>query len=58
MKKILFVAFAMIAMTFASCGNSGKATETVNDSTVVDSIEVVDSTVVDSIEVADSIVAK
>ena len=56
MKKIILVAFAMIVMTLASCGN-GKSTDAVeNDSTAVDTV-VVDSAVVDSV-VADSIVAE
>ena len=56
MKKIILVAFAMIAMTFASCGN-GKSAETVeNDSTAVDTV-LVDSVVVDSVA-ADSICAE
>jgi hypothetical protein len=56
MKKIILVAFAMIGMTLASCGN-GKATDAVeNDSTAVDTA-VVDSAVADSV-VADSIVAE
>jgi hypothetical protein len=56
MKKIILVAFAMIGMTLASCGN-GKVTDAVeNDSTAVDSA-VVDSAVADSV-VADSIVAE
>ena len=54
MKKIIF-AFAMfVAMSFAACGNSQPAAET-NDSTVVDSIEVVDSMAIDSLA-ADSAV--
>lgn len=59
MKKFLFVMFALVATSFASCGN-GKttSTEVVNDSISVDSakvdstvVEVVDSLVVDSTEV-------
>jgi len=57
MKKILFLAAAMVGMTFAAC-NNGTATETVeNDSISADSVEVVDTTAVDSI-VADSVVAE
>lgn len=47
MKKILFVAFAMVAMGFVSCGNSVKSTESVDsiavDTTVVDSVDSVDT---------------
>ena len=54
MKMIIF-AFAMfVAMSFAACGNSQPAAET-NDSTVVDSIEVVDSVAIDSLA-ADSVI--
>ena len=56
MKKIILVAFAMIAMTFASCGNGKSAEAVENDSTAVDTV-VVDSAVVDSVAV-DSIVAE
>ena len=56
MKKIILVAFAMIGMTLASCGN-GKAIDTVeNDSIAVDTV-VVDSVVVDSVA-SDSICAE
>lgn len=54
MKKLVFVAFASVAMTFAACGGQ-TATETVatdSDSVAVDSldsIEVVDTIAVDSI---------
>lgn len=52
MKKIFLMAFAMIGMTFASCGN-GKSADTVeNDSTAVDTIMVVDS-----IEINDTVLA-
>jgi len=47
MKKILFVAMAMVAMTFVGCGN--KTSEVVeNDSVAVDTL-VIDSTTVDSV---------
>ncbi len=56
MKKSILVAFAMIGMTLASCGN-GKVTDAVeNDSTAVDTV-VVDSAVVDSV-VIDSVWAE
>lgn len=55
MKKII-AAFAMfVAMSFAACGNSQPAADA-NDSTAVDSIEVVDSTVVVDSVAADSVV--
>ena len=45
MKKILFAAFAVIATSFASCGNQCKSTDTVDsvnfDTTVVDSVDTV-----------------
>ena len=54
MKKII-TAFAMfVALSFAACGNSQPAAGQ-NDSTVVDSIEVVDSMAIDSLA-ADSVV--
>lgn len=56
MKKIILVAFAMIAMTFASCGNGKLAESVENDSTAVDTV-LVDSVVVDSVA-ADSICAE
>ena len=39
MKKILFAAFAVVAVSFASCGNQVKSVVT-NDSTTVDSLKV------------------
>ena len=56
MKKIILVAFAMIGMTLASCGNGKSADAVENDSTAVDTV-VVDSAVVGSVAV-DSIVAE
>ncbi len=43
MKKILFAAFAVIATSFASCGNQCKSTDTVDsvDTAVVDSVDTV-----------------
>ena len=56
MKKIILVAFAMIGMTIASCGN-GKSDEAVeNDSTAGDTV-LVGSTVGDTLAV-DTIVAE
>jgi len=52
MKKIVFVFAAIVAMTFASCGNSSNQ-GTATDSVAVDSV---DTTVVDSV-IADTIVA-
>lgn len=55
MKKILFAAFAVVAMGFASCGNNVQSGEGV-DSTSVDTVAV-DS--VDSVAIAvDSIAAE
>lgn len=48
MKKILFAAFAVVAVSFASCGNQFKSNVT-NDSTNVDSVKV-DSANVDSLK--------
>ena len=44
MKKILFVVVAMVALTFASCGNKTVKSEKTTDSTSV----TVDSTATDS----------
>ena len=45
MKKILFAAFAVIATSFASCGNQCKSTDTADsvnvDTAVVDSVDTV-----------------
>ena len=51
MKKILFAAFAVIATSFASCGNQCKSTDTVDSVNVdtVDSVNV-DTAVVDSVD--------
>ena len=54
MKKFMFVFAAMIAMSFASCGNGTKAADAV-DSTVVDSVEVVDSVLVADSLAADTV---
>lgn len=56
MKKLVFVATLVVAMSFAACGGQTPATASANDSdsVVVDSI---DSIVVDSV-VADSVVAE
>lgn len=55
MKKKLFAAFAVVAVSFASCGNQFKSNVT-NDSTNVDTTHV-DSVHVDSLN-TDSAVAK
>lgn len=47
MKKLVFATVAIVAMSFASCGNSVN-TASVNDS---DSVASVDTAVVDSISV-------
>lgn len=53
MKKLLFVFTLMLAMM--SCGgNSSKLIEVANDTTAVDTIEVVDSTLADTV-IVDSI---
>lgn len=52
MKKILVVFAAIVAISFASCGNSTKSTASVNSDTVV-----VD-TVADSVTVDSAVVAK
>lgn len=53
MKKILVVFAAIVAINFASCGNSTKSAASVNDSDTV----VVD-TVADSVTVDSAVVAK
>ena len=53
MKKILVVFAAIVAISFASCGNSTQSTASVNDSDTV----VVD-TVADSVTVDSAVVAK
>lgn len=52
MKKILVVFAAIVAISFASCGNSTKSTASVNPDTVV-----VD-TAADSVTVDSAVVAK
>lgn len=53
MKKIMFVVMAIVAMSFASCGNCEKTTECTDstnvDTTVVDTVNV-DSVIVDSVK--------
>lgn len=51
MKKILVVFAAIVAMSFASCGNSTKSTVSANDSDTV-AVDTVDSISVDSIDSA------
>ena len=48
MKKLFYVVFAMVAITFAACGNKAQEEATEQDSTVVDSIAVTDTVNVDS----------
>ncbi len=48
MKKLVFVAFALVAMAFASCGEKQTAIETGVDTTAVDTT-VVDTTAVDTV---------
>lgn len=52
MKKILFFAFAIAAISFASCGNKVQSSEvsdsTAVDSAVVDSLDSVGTIAVDS----------
>lgn len=57
MKKILLVAFAIITMTFASCGNGKSAEAVENNNTVVYTV-VIDSTVVVDSVATDTIVAE
>ncbi len=40
MKKLAFLFVAVSAISFASCGNGTKATETANDSICNDTVEV------------------
>lgn len=54
MKKILFVVVAIVALTFASCGNKTVKNEATTDSTTV----VADSTSVDSTATVDSATVK
>lgn len=53
MKKLVFVMVAMFTMGIASCGNSTKSSEVVNDSDTV----IVDTVVVDTLA-ADTVVAE
>ena len=48
MKKLFYFAFAMVAITFAACGNKAQGEATEQDSTAVDSIAVTDTVNVDS----------
>lgn len=56
MKKLVFVAFAMFAMAFASCGGKQTCPEVEADTLAVDTT-VVDSTLVDTTNV-DTVVAE
>lgn len=57
MKKILFVVFSLVAITFASCSNGSVAADKNDvDSTSVDSVNVVDSAAVADTIHADSTV--
>lgn len=47
MKKLFYVVFAMVAITFAACGNKAQGEATGQDSTA-DSIAVTDTVNVDS----------
>lgn len=55
MKKLFYVVFAMVAITFASCGNKAQGEATEQDST-----EVVDTVQADTLvsAVADSIITE
>ena len=57
MKKILFIAFAVVAVSFTSCGNKTNSTEAA-DSTVVDSavVDSVDTVAVNTIAVDSTVV--
>ena len=50
MKKVFLAFVAMVALTFASCGNGSAVGSDTCDSTAVDSL-VVDTTVVDTVAV-------
>lgn len=55
MKKIMFFAAMLVAMTMASCGSKTDASADTTD-VVADSVEVVtDSVAVDSVEVVDTV---
>ncbi len=53
MKKLVFVFAAMLAMTFASCGNATSSASVANDSDTVVVDTVADSLTVDSAVVAE-----
>lgn len=53
MKKLFYVVFAMVAITFAACGNKAQGEATEQDSTA-DSIAVTDTVNVDSAFVAEA----
>lgn len=55
MKKLFYVVFAMVAITFAACGNKAQGEATEQDSTAV-----VDTVQADTLEsaVADSIITE
>ncbi|MBQ9231308.1 MAG: hypothetical protein IJ190_09045 [Prevotella sp.] len=54
MKKLVFMFAAIVAVSFASCGNKAQTAEVDNDS-----VEVVDSAeVADTVAVADSVAAE
>ena len=58
MKKLAFMFVAVAAISFASCGNGTKQAEAVEDTTAVDTVEVVDTVAVDTVAVDTTVVAE
>lgn len=58
MKKLAFMFVAVAAISFASCGNGTKQAEAVEDTTAVDTVEVVDTVAVDTVTVDTTVVAE
>lgn len=56
MKKLVFVFAAVVAVSFASCGNKAQQTEVDTDS--VEVVDSADTTAADSVAVADSTAAE
>ena len=49
MKKLVLTFVAIVAVSFASCGNKAAQAEEAQDSTAMDTVEVVDSVATDSV---------
>ena len=49
MTKLVLMFVAIVAVSFASCGNKAAQTEEAQDSTAMDTVEVVDSAATDSV---------